>query len=254
MSNKLKILVPLKRVIDPLLKPKISASKIDLTGLKFTTNPFCDIALSEAIQLKEKNSNLVENIHAVSIGSAKSKEILVAAIAKGANSASLIETEKSVEPLAVAKLLAEVAKQQKSNLIMLGKQSIDSDANQTGQMLAALLNWPQATFASKVEVSSDGTSVEVTREVDGGSVTQKASLPMVITADLRLNNPRFVSLPKLMKAKKTKIDTKKIEEFGTDITPRLEVEKVEEPPVREPGIMVNTVEEFVAELKKRGAL
>lgn len=254
MSGKLKILVPLKRVLDPLLKPHINAAKtaVDTTGLKFTTNPFCDIALEEAVRIKEKSAGLVESVHAVSIGPAKSKDILQAAMAKGATSSTLIETDKDIEPLAVAKILKQVAEAQQSNLIFLGKQTIDSDANQTGQILAALLKWPQATFASQVTVSSDGSSVEVSREVDGGTETVKAALPMVITADLRLNTPRFVSLPKLMKAKKMKIETKKIEDLGVDVQPRIEVVGVEEPPKREPGIMVNTVEEFVAELKKRG--
>lgn len=256
MSGKLKILVPLKKVVDSLLKPTVNATNtgVNTAGLKHSVNPFCDIALEEALRLKEKNGDLVESVHAVTIGPQSSKDILTAAMAKGAMSSTLIESESDIEPLAVAKVLKQVAEAQKSNLIILGKQTIDSDANQTGQILASLLNWPQATFASKVVVSADGKSAEVSREVDGGSETVKADLPMVITTDLRLNTPRYTSLAKLMKAKRMKIEQKKIGDYAVDTKPRLQVVRVEEPPKREPGIMVESVEALVAELKKRGAL
>lgn len=254
MSAKLKILVPVKRVVDAALKPRVNASKtgVDTQGLKFAINPFCDIALEEAVQLKEKNKGLVENVHAVSIGPAKAQDVLRTALAKGADTSTLIETDQDLEPLAVAKILAEVTKKQGSNLILLGKQTIDSDANQTGQMLGGLLGWPQITFASKVTVNSDGKSLEVSREVDGGIATLKADLPLIVTADLRLNLPRFASLPNIMKAKKKPMDKTKVEDFGVDVSPRIEIVKVEDPPVRQAGEKVPDVDAFIKALKDKG--
>lgn len=253
--TKLKILVPVKRVIDFAIKPRINkaGTGVETKGVKFSMNPFCDIALEESLRLREKNKDLVEKIHAVSIGPTKAQDILRTALAKGADTSTLIDVgETEVEPLAVAKLLQKVVEKQESNLVILGKQAIDDDANQTGQILAGLLKWPQATNASKVEV--DGDHVTVTREVDGGLDTLRAPLPMVITADLRLNEPRYASLPNIMKAKKKPLEKLAAKDFGVDITSRLETLKVEEPPARAAGVMVASVDELVAKLKEAKAI
>lgn len=255
MSTKLKILVPVKRVVDFAIKPRINktGTAIDTKGLKFSINPFCDIALEESLRIKEKNEGLVEKIHAVSIGPTKAQDILRTALAKGADSTTLIDVgEEEVEPLAVAKILQKVIEKEQSNLIILGKQAIDDDSNQTGQILAGLLNWPQATNASKVEI--DGDNVSVTREVDGGSDTLKAALPLIITTDLRLNEPRYASLPNIMKAKKKPLEKLKIKDFGIEISKRLETLKVEEPPQREAGIKVDSVDELISKLKEAKAI
>ncbi|CUM63375.1 uncharacterized protein PRCAT00000949001 [Priceomyces carsonii] len=255
MSSKLNILVPVKRVIDFAIKPRINKAHtgVETKGVKFSINPFCDIALEESLRIRERHKGLVEKIHAVSIGPTKSQDILRTALAKGADTTSLIEVgDQEVEPLSVAKLLQKVVEKEKSNLVILGKQAIDDDFNQTGQMLAGLLNWPQATNASKVEL--DGDVVSVTREIDGGSDTLKAKLPMIITTDLRLNEPRYASLPNIMKAKKKPLEKLKASDLGVEISNRLETLKVEEPPAREPGIKVDSVDEFVAKLKELKAI
>lgn len=250
MSNKLRILVPVKRVIDFAIKPRINkaGTGVETKGVKFSMNPFCDIALEESLKLREANKDLVEKIHAVSIGPTKAQDILRAALAKGADSTTLVDVgDGEVEPLNVAKMLHKVVEKENANVVILGKQAIDDDSNQTGQMLAGLLNWPQATNASKVEVSGD--EITVTREVDGGADTVKAKLPMVITTDLRLNEPRYASLPNIMKAKKKPLEKLKPADLGVDVAPRLQVLSVEEPPARAAGIKVDTVDALVEKIK-----
>ncbi|KAI3406938.1 CIR1 [Candida oxycetoniae] len=253
MSSRLRILVPVKRVIDYAIKPRINKAQtgIETKGVKFSINPFCDIALEESIRIREKTPEAVESIHAVSIGPLKAQDILRVALAKGADTSTLVETkeEEIVEPLQVAKLLQKVVEKKNSNLVVLGKQAIDDDSNQTGQMLAGLLNWPQATNASKVEV--EGDEVYVTREIDGGGEVLKAKLPMVITVDLRLNEPRYASLQNIMKAKKKPLEKIKPQDLGVDqIDSRLEILKVEEPPARHAGVRVENVDQLVAKLKE----
>ncbi|WP_066776075.1 electron transfer flavoprotein subunit beta/FixA family protein [Croceicoccus mobilis] len=246
----MKALVPVKRVIDYNVKPRVKAdgSGVDLANVKMSMNPFDEIAVEEAIRLKEAGS--VSEIVAVSIGPAKAQETLRTALAMGADSAVLVETDETVEPLAVAKILKAVAGEVEPGLIILGKQAIDDDANQTGQMLAALMDLPQGTFASKVEV--EGDHVSVTREVDGGLETVKLSLPAIVTTDLRLNEPRYASLPNIMKAKKKPLETKTPADYGVDIAPRLKTLTVAEPPVRQAGVKVADVDELVAKLKNMG--
>lgn len=255
MSSKLKILVPVKRVIDFAIKPRINKAQtgVETKGVKFSINPFCDIALEESIRIREANKGLVEKIHAVSIGPTKAQDILRTALAKGADSTTLIDVgDEEVEPLTVAKLLQKTVEKEDSNLVILGKQAIDDDSNQTGQMLAGLLNWPQATNASKVEI--DGDNVTVTREIDGGSDTLRAKLPMIITTDLRLNEPRYASLPNIMKAKKKPLEKLKVSDLGIELSKRLETLKVEEPPQREAGVKVESVDELIGKLKELKAL
>jgi electron transfer flavoprotein beta subunit len=255
MSTKLKILVPVKRVIDFAIKPRINkaGTGVETKGVKFSINPFCDIALEESLKIREANKGLVETIHAVSIGPTKAQDVLRTALAKGADSTTLVDVgEEQVEPLQVAKILKKIVEKNDSNLIILGKQAIDDDANQTGQMLAGLLNWPQATNASKVEL--DGDSVIVTREVDGGADTLSAKLPMIITTDLRLNEPRYASLPNIMKAKKKPLDKLKLSDLDMELTTRLKTLKVEEPPAREAGVKVETVDELIEKLKETKAI
>ena len=248
----MKILVPVKRVIDYNLKPRIKAdgSGIDLSNIKMSMNPFDEIAVEEAIKLKEAGK--AEEVVAVSIGPAKAQETLRTALAMGADRAILIETDDEVEPLAVAKILKGVVGEESPQMVVMGKQAIDDDSNQTGQMLAALLGWAQGTFASKVEI--EGDAVSVTREVDGGLETVKLNLPAIVTTDLRLNEPRFASLPNIMKAKKKPLDTKSPEDFGVDTAPRLTTLKVAEPPVRQAGEIVLDVDTLVAKLKEVGAV
>lgn len=255
MSSKLKILVPVKRVIDFAIKPRINKAQtgVETKGVKFSINPFCDIALEESIRIREANKGLVEKIHAVSIGPTKAQDILRTALAKGADSTTLIDVgDEEVEPLTVAKLLQKTVEKENSNLVILGKQAIDDDSNQTGQMLAGLLNWPQATNASKVEI--DGDNVTVTREIDGGSDTLRAKLPMIITTDLRLNEPRYASLPNIMKAKKKPLEKLKVSDLGIELSKRLETLKVEEPPQREAGVKVESVDELINKLKELKAI
>ena len=248
----MKILVPVKRVIDYNVKPRVKAdgSGVDLANVKMSMNPFDEIAVEEAIRLKEKGA--ATEIVAVSVGPAKAQETLRTALAMGADRAILIQTDETVEPLAVAKLLAKVAAEEAPGLVILGKQAIDDDSNQTGQMLAALLGWAQGTFASKVEVA--GADVEVTREVDGGLETVKLKLPAIITTDLRLNEPRYASLPNIMKAKSKPLATKAPADYGVDIAPRLETLKVAEPPKRQGGVKVADVDELVGKLKNMGVV
>ena len=246
----MKALVPVKRVIDYNVKPRVKAdgSGVDLANVKMSMNPFDEIAVEEAIRLKEAGA--IDEIVAVSIGPAKAQETLRTALAMGADSAVLVETDDEVEPLAVAKILKAVAAEVEPGLIILGKQAIDDDSNQTGQMLAALMELPQGTFASKVEM--DGDHVKVTREVDGGLETVRLLTPAIITTDLRLNEPRYASLPNIMKAKKKPLETKTPADYGVDIAPRLKTLNVSEPPVRQAGVKVADVDELVAKLKSMG--
>ena len=246
----MKILVPVKRVIDYNVKPRVKAdgTGVDLANVKMSMNPFDEIAVEEAIRLREKGA--ATEIIAISIGVAKAQETLRTALAMGCDRAILIQTDDEVEPLGVAKLLAKVVEEEQPGLIILGKQAIDDDSNQTGQMLAALLGRPQGTFASKVEV--DGDSVSVTREVDGGLETVKLSLPAIVTTDLRLNEPRYASLPNIMKAKSKPLAQTTPADYGVDITPRLETLNVVEPPKRSAGIKVADVDELVTKLKAMG--
>ncbi|HEY5711402.1 MAG TPA: electron transfer flavoprotein subunit beta/FixA family protein [Allosphingosinicella sp.] len=249
----MKLLVAVKRVIDFNVKPRVKAdgSGVDLANVKMSMNPFDEIALEEAVRLKEKG--VATEVVAVSIGPAKAgNDILKNARAVGADRAILIETDADVEPLAVAKILAKIAEEEQPGMIILGKQAIDDDSNQTGQMLAALLGWPQGTFASKVEL--DGESVNVTREVDGGLETVKLKLPAVVTTDLRLNEPRYASLPNIMKAGSKPLQVRKIEELGIDVAPRLTVLNVAEPSKRQAGVKVASVDELIGKLKNLGVV
>ncbi|MFC7048305.1 electron transfer flavoprotein subunit beta/FixA family protein [Emcibacter nanhaiensis] len=243
----MKILVPVKRVIDYNVKVRVKADNtgVELANVKMSMNPFDEIAVEEAIRLKEAGK--AEEIIAVSIGPAQAQETLRTALAMGADRAILVKTDETVEPLAVAKILKAVVAEEDPGLVILGKQAIDDDCNQTGQMLAALLGWPQGTFASEVNLG-DG-SVDVTREIDGGLETVKLNLPAVVTSDLRLNEPRYASLPNIMKAKRKPLDEKTPADYGVDTAARLTTLKVEEPPKRQAGIKVESVEELVAKLR-----
>lgn len=245
----MKILVPVKRVVDYNVKIRVrpGGSGIDLANVKMSMNPFDEIAVEEAVRIKEKGG--ASEIVAVSIGPAKAQETIRTALAIGADRGIHIETPDGalVEPLAVAKLLKSVVDAEKPDLVILGKQAIDDDCNQTGQMLAGLLGWSQGTFASKVVL--DEGSVHVTREVDGGLETLKLKMPAVVTTDLRLNEPRYPSLPNIMKAKKKPLETKKPDDFGVDITPRLKVQNITEPATRKAGVRVDSVAELVEKLK-----
>jgi electron transfer flavoprotein beta subunit len=246
----MKILVPVKRVIDYNVKPrvKMDGTGVDLTNVKMSMNPFDEIAVEEAIRLKEKG--VATEVVAVSIGVQKAQDTLRTALAMGADRAILIMTDQEVEPLAVAKLLKAVMDQEQPGLVILGKQAIDDDSNQTGQMLAALSGRPQGTFASRIEVSGD--RVAVTREVDGGLETVSLALPAIVTTDLRLNEPRYASLPNIMKAKSKPLAQKTPADYGVDIAPRLTTLKVIEPAKRQAGIKVGSVDELVAKLKEMG--
>jgi electron transfer flavoprotein beta subunit len=243
----MKVLVPVKRVVDYNVKVRVKSdgSAVDIANVKMSMNPFDEIAVEEAVRLKEKG--VVTEIIAVSCGAAQCAETLRTAMAIGADRAILIESTEELQPLAVAKLLKALMDKEQPGLVILGKQAIDDDCNQTGQMLAALGDWPQATFASKVEVA-DG-KLRATREVDGGSETLSLTLPAIITTDLRLNEPRYVTLPNIMKAKKKQLDTVKPEDLGVDIAPRIKTLKVSEPPQRSAGIKVPDVATLVAKLK-----
>jgi electron transfer flavoprotein beta subunit len=249
----MKLLVAVKRVIDFNVKPrvKMDGSGVDLANVKMSMNPFDEIAVEEAIRLKEKG--VATEIVAVSIGPAKAQETLRTALAMGADRAILVQTDdEEVEPLGVAKILAKIAGEEQPQMIILGKQAIDDDNNATGQMLAALLGWPQGTFASKVE-TGDG-QVTVTREVDGGLETDKLRLPAIVTTDLRLNEPRYASLPNIMKAKSKPLATKTPDDLGVDIARRIETLKVTEPPKRQAGDKVGSVDELVGKLKALGVV
>jgi electron transfer flavoprotein beta subunit len=254
LAKGMKIVVPVKRVVDYNVKIRVKpdGSGIDLANVKMSMNPFDEIAVEEAVRLKEKSG--AKEVVAVSIGTAKSQETLRTALAIGADRAILIEVPDGtiVEPLAVAKLLKALVEAEKPDLVILGKQAIDDDSNQTGQMLASLLDWPQGTFASKVV--PEAGSVSVTREVDGGLETIKLNLPAVVTTDLRLNEPRYPSLPNIMKAKKKPLDVKKPDDFGVDIAPRLKILKTAEPATRKAGVKVGSVAELVEKLKSEAGV
>ncbi|PKP86974.1 MAG: electron transfer flavoprotein subunit beta [Alphaproteobacteria bacterium HGW-Alphaproteobacteria-17] len=246
----MKILVPVKRVLDYNVKPRVKAdgTGVDLANVKMSMNPFDEIGVEEAIRLKEKG--VATEIVAVSVGPAKAQETLRTALAMGADRAILVQTDDEVEPLALAKIFKAIADAEQPGLVILGKQAIDGDNNQTGQMLAALTGWAQGTFASAVNVEAD--HVSVTREVDGGLETVKLKLPAIVTTDLRLNEPRYASLPNIMKAKSKPLDTKSPADYGVDTTPRVKTVKVSEPPVRSAGVKVADVDELVAKLKAMG--
>ena len=248
----MKVLVPVKRVVDYNVKIRVKAdgTGVDLANVKMSMNPFDEIAVEEAVRLKENGQ--ADEIVAVSIGPAQAQETLRTALAMGADRAILITVDGVTEPLSVAKILTGVVKDEQPGLVILGKQAIDDDANQTGQMLSALLGWSQATFASKLELGSD--SAKVTREVDGGLQAINISLPAIVTADLRLNEPRYASLPNIMKAKKKPLETKTPDDFGVTIAPRLRVIRVEEPPVRQAGVKVATVAELADKLKNEAGV
>jgi electron transfer flavoprotein beta subunit len=243
----MKLLVPVKRVVDYNVKVRVKSdgTGVETANVKMSMNPFDEIAVEEAVRLKEKG--LASEIVAVSIGPAAAAEQIRTALAMGADRGILVETDVAVEPLAVAKLLKAIAAKEAPRLIVMGKQAIDDDMNATGQMLAALLGWGQGTFASRLEIA--GEAVNVTREVDGGLETVGLGLPAIVTADLRLNEPRYASLPNIMKARKKPIETIKPGDLGVDVTPRLTVLKVEEPPKRQAGVKVGSVQELVAKLR-----
>ena len=245
----MKILVPVKRVVDFNVKIKVKSdnSGVDLENTKMSMNPFDEIAVEEAVKLKEKK--ICDEIIAISIGSAKSEETLRTALAIGADKGILIETEEEVQPLEVAKILKEIIKKNNPDLVLMGKQAIDDDSNQTGQMLAALLGWPQGTFASKLEIN--GKKINVTREIDGGLETLVMELPAIVTTDLRLNEPRYASLPNIMKAKQKPIEKITPNDLNIEIKQRLKTLKVTEPPKKETGIKVDSVQELISKLHEK---
>ena len=246
----MKVLVPVKRVIDYNVKARVKADQtgVDLANVKMSMNPFCEIAVEEAVRLKEKG--VATEVVAVSIGPAQAQETLRTSLAMGADRAILIQTDQDLEPLAVAKVLKAIIAEENPDLGLMGKQAIDGDNNATGQMLSTLLDWPQATFAS--ELSIEGGKAKVTREVDGGLQTLEVNLPAVVTADLRLNEPRYASLPNIMKAKKKPLDVKELASLGVDTAPRLKVIKVTEPAKRSAGIKVEAAADIVSNLKTSG--
>ena len=248
----MKVLVAVKRVVDYNVKIRVKAdgSGVELANVKMSMNPFDEIGVEEAVRLKEAGK--ATEVIAVSIGPQQSQETLRTALAMGADRAILVKTDGIVEPLAVAKILKGVVEAEQPEIVILGKQAIDDDCNQTGQMLSALLGWAQAAFTSKLE-PGDG-SANITREIDGGLQMLKVKLPLVVTTDLRLNQPRYASLPNIMKAKKKPLDEKTPADYGVDVTPRLKVLKTEEPPKRLAGIKVKTAAELVAKLKEAGAI
>jgi electron transfer flavoprotein beta subunit len=248
----MKVLVPVKRVIDSNIKARVKSDQtgVDLANVKMSINPFCEIAVEEAVREKEKG--VADEVVAVSIGPAQASETIRNALAMGADRGILVQTDADPEPLAVAKLLKAVIDEEKPDLVLMGKQAIDGDNNATGQMLATLLGWPQATFASKIEI--DGGKATVTREIDGGLQTIQVDLPAVITVDLRLNEPRYASLPNIMKARKKQLDIKPAADYGVDIAPRLQVTKVAEPAKREAGIKVDSAADLVARLKNEAGV
>ncbi|NVJ97917.1 MAG: electron transfer flavoprotein subunit beta/FixA family protein [Alphaproteobacteria bacterium] len=248
----MKIMVPVKRVVDYNVKVRVKSDNtgVELANVKMSMNPFDEIAVEEAIRLKEAGK--AEEIIVVSVGPKAAQETLRTGLAMGADRGILVEHDGETEPLAVAKILKGIVEAEAPGMVLLGKQAIDDDCNQTGQMLAQLLGWPQGTFAS--EVAAEEGSVNVTREIDGGLETVKLNLPAVITTDLRLNEPRYATLPNIMKAKRKPIDEKTPGDFGVDMAKRLTTLKVEEPPKREAGIKVESVEELVSKLKEKGVI
>jgi electron transfer flavoprotein beta subunit len=241
-----------KRVIDYAVKVRVKPDKlgVDLANVKMSMNPFCEIAVEEAVRMKE--AGVATEVVVVSVGPKQAQETLRTALAMGADRGILIQTDQDVEPLSVAKLLKAVVGEEAPGLVLMGKQAIDGDNNAVGQMLAALLDWPQATFASKIEIAGDKASV--TREVDGGLQTIKLKMPAIITVDLRLNEPRYASLPNIMKAKKKPMDEKTPGDYGVDVTPRLTIVGTAEPETRAAGIMVGSVDELIEKLKEVGAV
>jgi electron transfer flavoprotein beta subunit len=248
----MKVLVPVKRVIDYNVKVRVKPDQtgVDLANVKMSMNPFCEIAVEEAVRLREKG--VASEIVVVSIGPAQAQETIRTALAMGADRGVLIQTDQDVEPLGVAKLLKAVVEAEAPSLVLMGKQAIDGDNNAVGQMLAALLDWPQATFASKLEIG--GGKATVTREVDGGLQTVAASLPAVVTVDLRLNTPRYASLPNIMKAKKKEIAMTPVADYGVDVAPRLKTLKVVEPPKRSAGVKVESAADLVGKLKNEAGV
>ncbi len=248
----MKVLVPVKRVVDYNVKIRVKSDKtgVDLANVKMSMNPFDEISVEEAVRLKE--AGVATEVIAVSVGPQQAQETIRTALAMGADRGILVKTDAEVEPLGVAKILKELVAAESPDLVVVGKQAIDDDSNQTGQRLAALLGWSQATFASELEIA-DGKA-KVTREIDGGLQTIEVSMPAVVTTDLRLNEPRYASLPNIMKAKKKPIDEKTVEELGVDVAPRLTVLEVTEPPAREAGIKVETVAELVDKLKNEAGV
>ena len=248
----MKILVPVKRVVDYNVKIRVKSdgSGVDLANVKMSMNPFDEIAVEEAIRLKEAGKGT--EIVCVSIGPAQASETIRTALAMGADRGILVKTDGAAEPLAVAKILKKIVDEEKPGIVIMGKQAIDDDSNQTGQMLAALLGWPQGTFASRLSI--EGSDIAVTREVDGGLQTVKLKGPAIVTTDLRLNEPRYASLPNIMKAKKKPIDEKTPDAYGVDIKPRLQVVKTVEPGGRKAGVKVGSVSELVGKLKETGVL
>ncbi len=248
----MKALVPVKRVVDFNVKVRVKADQtgVDLANVKMSMNPFDEIAVEEAVRLKE--AGIVSEIVAISIGPEKAQDQIRQALAMGADRGILVKTETDAESLGIAKILKAIAEEEKPDLFILGKQAIDDDRNQTGQMLAALLGWPQGTFAS--EVKKEGEKLLVTREIDGGLQTISLTLPAVVTTDLRLNEPRYASLPNIMKAKKKPLDVKTAEDYGVDLTPRLNMLKVSEPPKRSAGVKIASVEELVEKLKNEAGV
>jgi len=248
----MKVLVPVKRVIDYNVKARVKSDQtgVDLANVKMSMNPFCEIAVEEAVRLKEKG--VATEVVAVSVGPPQASETLRTALAMGADRAILVQTDQDLDPLAVAKVLKAIIAEESPELVMMGKQAIDGDNNAVGQMLSALLDWPQATFASELTV--EGGKAKVTREVDGGLQTIEVNLPAVVTADLRLNEPRYASLPNIMKAKKKELAVKELSSLGVDTASRLKVVKVTEPPKRTAGIKVETAGDLVTSLKTAGVL
>ena len=248
----MKIIVPVKRVIDPYVSIRVKSDNtgVETDNVKMSMNPFCEIAVEEAIRLKEAGK--ATEIIAVSIGNQTCQETIRTALAMGADRGIHILTDQIVEPLAIAKILSKIIDEEKPGLVFSGKQAIDGDNNQTGQMLAALTDMPQGTFASKLEI--DGEKINVTREIDGGLQTISLNLPAIITTDLRLNEPRYASLPNIMKAKKKTIDQKTPEDIGVDVSPRLTTLKVVEPPKREAGVKVESISELVEKLKNEAGV
>lgn len=248
----MKIIVPVKRVVDYNVKVRVKSdnSGVDIDNVKMSMNPFDEIAVEEAVRLKE--SGAASEVIVVSIGTEKSEDVIRTAIAMGADRAILVKTDLETQPLGVAKILKEIANQEQPKLILMGKQAIDDDFNQTGQMLSALLDWPQATFASKITVNGESLTVE--REVDSGAETIEVNFPAIVTADLRLNEPRYPTLPNIMKARSKPIDKKTPEDYGVDFTPKIKTIKVEEPAKRKAGIKVESVQELLEKLQSDGVL
>jgi len=248
----MKVLVPVKRVIDANVKVRVKSdqSGVELNNVKMAMNPFCEIAVEAAVRLKEAGT--AEEVIVVSAGPTSSQETLRTGLAMGADRGILIEADAGLEPLAVAKVLKAIVEREQPGLVIMGKQAVDGDNNQTGQMLAGLLGWPQATFTSKIALS-DG-AMEAVREVDGGLETVKTSLPAIVTVDLRLNEPRYASLPNIMKAKKKPLDVKKPDELGVDIAPRLKVLGIAEPATRKAGVKVESVAELVSKLRSEAGV